>query len=172
MTEKLEVVDGTVEFVPKSYGRRHTGLCVVRSLAIWSLAAIPPVLELAAMILHGKPFNAIAWAAILGVLFVAAPFQWVAAIAWRKPDLRKATWNQKTQILTVSNHRFTRHFFSFGVLEEQIEVAMSDILSVKLVRGRGQHLRIQTQQGFVCLTNDLQPFDELQNLLMSLDKTE
>ncbi len=155
-----------IEFVPKSYGSRLTKLFIVRSIAIWCVAIFPLCMALAAFVWHEKQINGLEWAGIIGVLFAAIAVQLWAISAWRQADLRKVVWDPQSQEVVFSNHRFVDNFFSFGQLRERVSLALPDIQTVKRVRGRGQYLRLQTREGFVCVTNDLQPFEQLCQLLI------
>lgn len=154
-----------MEFLSHHYGRRHTPLLLVQSAAVWVSVLLMAALIVTPMVAHGRPWETTRVAGLLGLLLLGGLLQWLAIRAWRQTDDRKVTWDSESRTLRVSGHRFTTGLLSVGRRFDCLELQPTDILSAKIVRGRGRQLRLHTTKGFVCLTSDLQPFAQLCDLV-------
>lgn len=154
-----------MEFRSRYYGQRLTPLLIVQSAAIWVSVLLFVVLILTPVLQHGRPLDAGRLTGLLVLPAAAAAFQWLAVRTWRRTDDRKVTWDAENRTLAVFGFRLTSSMLSPGRRVERVELSADELLAMKVVRGRGTQLRLHTTKGFLCLTNDLQAFDELCDLV-------
>lgn len=154
-----------MEFRSRYYGQRLTPLLIVQSAAIWVSVLLFAVLMLTPVLQHGRPLDGGRLGGLLLLVAAGAALQCLAVKTWRRTDDRKVKWDAENRTLAVFGFRLTSSMLSPGRRVERVELSPDDLLSMQVLRGRGTQLRLHTTKGFLCLTNDLQSFDELCDLV-------
>lgn len=150
------------EFASKYFGKQQTLLFVLRSIAIWIFVVVPAVLMVTKLVVHNQP-PGIGYVAGFVAIFVAAIVLQNLAVrsSWKTVDARRILWVPAEGRLHIFEHRVTKSLLSFGTVVPELVLPLDEILSHKVVKGRGRFLRLQTEQGFVEISNDILEFDAL-----------
>lgn len=157
-----------VIYLSNWFGKRHTALMIVRSLAIWVSTLMMLGLMAAPAYFHGKQVPGSTVIGALVLLAIAQAAQALTLYVWTKPDLRRVVWDHDTLVLTVCGFRVSKKFWSFGKVEPEFQLPLGDIREVTFERGYGSHLRFSTKRGFFCVSNDLSNFTQLKDLILDL----
>lgn len=151
----------TMEFRSRTFGQRLTAVLIVRSVAVWVFVLLICTMVTLPIVQHGKPLRVIDIALLLGLPAIGGFIQWLIVRSWKNVDQRKVAWDASSDTLSVWHHRLTSSPMSLGTVVDRIDLALSDVRSMRVLKGRGTQLRLHTSKGFLCLTNDLQSFDRL-----------
>lgn len=139
---------------------------IVRSLAIWVSTLIMLALMAAPAYFHGREVAGTTVITALVLLAMAQAAQALTLYVWIKPDTRKVTWDPESQVLISFGFRVSQKFWSFGKVEREFRLPLREIQEVTFQQGRVSQLRFKTNLGFLLLTNDLQDFSRLKDLMM------
>ena len=150
------------------YGQRHTALMVVRSLAIWISTVGMLTVMAAPAFFQGKEFSSSTVIGALVLFAIAQGFQTLTLLAWRIPDHRKVIWDPQSQVLTTFGFRVSSSVLWPGRMQPEFPLALREIREVTLQKGRGSHLRLKTNRGFLQLSSDLDRFTEMAELIINL----
>lgn len=162
----LITVSEQVVFLSQWFGKRHTALMVVRSLAIWVSTLVMLAFMAAPAYFYGKEIAGATVITALVLLATAQAAQAFTLYVWTKPDHRKVIWDAETKVLTAFGWRVTQKFWSFGRAMPEFKLPLQEIREVTFQPGRGSQLRFTTNLGFLLLTGDLQDFSTLKDLVM------
>ncbi|MEP3482073.1 MAG: hypothetical protein ABJZ55_22710 [Fuerstiella sp.] len=155
-----------VVFLSQWFGKRHTALMIVRSLAIWISALMMLAVMAAPAYFHGKEFSGATVITALVLLATAQAAQALTLYVWTKPDHRKVIWDPETKVLTAFDWRVTQKFWSLGRAVPEFQLPLQEIREVTFQPGRGSQLRFTTNLGFLLLTGDLRDFSTLKDLML------
>lgn len=117
---------------------------------------------------HGKQIHGATVIGALVLLAIAQSAQALTLYLWTKPDIRKVVWDHETLVLTAFGFRVSKKFWSFGKVESEFQLPLGDIREVTFEGGRGSHLRFLTNRGFLRVSNDLDDFVQLKDLILDL----
>ena len=151
----------TAEFPSKYFGQRKSGLFIVQSIAIWIPVAAATAMSATKVVVHRQPLTVPLLIGFAMLVITGLLLQRFAIRAWRNADMRRVVWLPDQNCLCIHNHRIFRHFMSFGSIVSELMLPLQDIRSHKVVAGRGRFLRLQTNDGFIVMSNDLEGFHEL-----------
>ena len=156
-----------VEFRSKCFGQRQTTLFVIQTFAIWTFVGLVAALIVTKVFWHQQPLSTPSATGVVLLVFLSVLLQYFAIAAWKKVDARRVVWLSDQNCLCIYGHRIVRRFMSFGDVIPQHTLRLEDICSHKIVRGRGRFLRLQTTDGFIVLSNDLEGFQTLCDIVES-----
>lgn len=159
-------VSEQVVFLSQWFGKRHTALMIVRSLAIWISALVMLALMAAPAYFRGKEVAGATVITALVLLAMAQAAQAFTLYVWTKPDIRKVIWDPKTKVLTTFGWRVSQKFWSFGTVKPEFSLPLREVREVTFQPGRGSHLKFTTNLGFLLLTSDLDGFSTLKDLML------
>lgn len=162
----LITVAEQVVFLSQWFGKRHTALMIVRSLAIWVSTLMMLALMAAPAYFHGKEISRPTVITALVLLATAQAAQALTLYVWTKPDLRKVIWDPEAKVLTAVGWRVTQKFWSFGKVVPEFRLPLQEIQEVTFQPGTSSQLRFTTNLGFLLLTSDLKDFSTLKDLMM------